>query len=110
MQRYYDMSKLLQALLKQPYPTEIIKDMLFSMFTIEQVKLNGENQSCMIIAENSADIKYAEQECGLQDRIAETDEIISTDGGRLRKRIFVLDDTGNGVVFYSHTGNEKHTK
>jgi len=106
------MLTLLQALLKQPYPAEITKDLLFSMYTIEQLKIGGCNDSCLIIADNSAEVKNAEQEYGLQNRIPEADEIITADGERLRKRIFVLDDFGNGVVLYSRapTGNEKRTE
>ena len=112
MRKYYIMLTLLKALLKQPYHAEITKDMLFSMYTIEQLKIGGGKSSCLIIAENNADVKNAEQEFDLQNRIPETDEIITADSEQLRKRVFILDDFGNGIVLYSRTptGNEKRTE
>ena len=103
MRKYYIMLTLLQALLKPPYHAEITKDMLFSMYNIEQLKIGGGKSSCLIIAESNADVKNAEQEYDLQNRIPETDEIITADGEQLRKRVFVFDDYGNGIVLYEPT-------
>ena len=112
MQKFHKMQTLLQALLKQPYPAEIIKELLFSMYTVEQVRLNGDNSNCLIITENGAELKQAEKTFDLLNRTPETDEVITAENERLRKRVFVFDDYGNGVVLFSHipTGNEKHTE
>lgn len=106
------MGTLLQFLLKQPYPDKLTSNIVLAMHTVEECNAGGNNSSCIIIAELEAELEEVEREYNLQDFYPETDEHITADGQRWRKRVFVFDDYGNGIVLYSHapTGNEKRTE
>ena len=112
MNKFSNMGTLLQFLLKQPYPDKVTSDIVLAMHLVEECNAGGDNSSCIIIAESEAELKEVESEYNLQDFYPETDECITAVSQRWRKRVFVFDDFGNGIVMYSRTqtGNEKRTE
>ena len=110
MKEFYTMPPLLRYLLKNSPPAPLIKDLLFSMFTVEQCNTGGANQSTLIIAETPTEDKFVTKRFNLSDYYPESDEEIQASERSWRKRIFVFDDTGSGIILYSPTGNEKRTE
>ena len=112
MNKFSTMSTLLQFLLKQPYPNELISNITLAMHPVEQCNKNGDNSSCIIIAESQTELKEVESEYDLNNCYPEVDEYITANNQRWQKRVYVFDDYGNGIVLYSPTpsDNEKRTE
>lgn len=112
MKKFSNMGMLLQFLLNQQYPDELTKNMILAMHPVEECNANGDNSSCIIIAESEAELQEAESEYNLKDCYPETDESITAGGQCWRKRVFVFGDYGNGIVLYSRSpsDNEKRTE
>lgn len=112
MNKFNTMATLLQFLLKKPYPDELTKNMVLAMLPVEQCNANGDNSSCVIIAESEAELQAVESEYNLKNYYPEVDEYITADNQCWRKRVYVFDDYGNGIILYSRSpsGNEKRTE
>lgn len=112
MNKFNNATTLLQWLLNKPYPAELKNSLETDIGAVEQCNVNGNNSSFIIIAESEAELQEVKSEYNLIDCYPETDEVIKTSGGNWRKRIYVFDDFGNGIIIYSNTpsDNEKHTE
>ena len=112
MNKFNTMSTLLQFLSIQPYPDELTSNIVLAMHHVEQCNKNSDNSSFVIIAESKTDLKEVESKYDLNNCYPEVDEYITANNQRWRKRVYVFDDYGNGIVLYSPSSsdNEKRTE
>ncbi|MDE6303122.1 MAG: hypothetical protein K2M36_06010 [Clostridia bacterium] len=110
MQIYKDMAGLVKSLLHSPRHDKLESDMVEAMHTVEECRQGGADESYLIIADTQEEEQSAMEEYGLLDCFPETDAEIVAGRERWRKRVFVTDDEGNGVVLYSVPDDEKRTQ
>ena len=109
MKTFHSMNEALPALLKEPYYVPVMKEILFSLYSVEQLRAFGEEGSAVIILETEEDIRIAEKQYALSERIPETQTQIDTIDEIWFESVYVLDDAGNGIVCFQRVPrrNEK---
>lgn len=111
MHIYGNLNLLESESIKALYPVELLKDLQTAIKAVAECN-GGKNESCVIVAESEAELQIVETEYELNDRYSEIDTDIAAGSECWRKRVFVFDDYGSGVIIYSRTssGNEKRTE
>lgn len=101
------LNQVLKFLLQSDCPTAVIKEMLFSAFTVEKVKAlsSGQVEACLLVAQTDEQARALESENGLNSLCPEQDLYIKDSGELWRKRVYVVDDAGGGYVLFERLCN-----
>ena len=101
MQKLTTMPELTAYLAAANLSVEIMKDMLFSMYTVEQCKTTSDNceiEAYVLIDDTPhADKKQEER---FAASMLECEQVLQSDNGVWRKRVYLFGDAGDGVIEY----------
>ena len=100
MKTYHSMEEALPSLIKGGYHVCIVKEILFAVYTLEQLLICGERESAVIILETKQDACAAEEIYHLHAHTPEAQEQIQTDSEAWLKTVYITDDAGNGFVCF----------
>lgn len=102
MHKLTTMRELTAYLAAANLPVEIMKDMLFSMFTVEQCKT--ENDDCIteayVLIDDTPHAEGRQEERFAASSLLECEQVLQSDGGVWRKRVYLFGDAGDGVIEY----------
>lgn len=100
MKTLHSMGEALPVLIKEPYHACVIKEILFALYGVEQLRICGEEGSAVIILETDEDCRIAEGKYHLLERTPETQTQITAGEETWRETVYVIDDAGNGIVCF----------
>ena len=91
------------SLIQKPYHAGIMKEILFALYGIEQLRYYGETRSAVIVLEDGEDCKRTENSYRLSSLSPEMEERFRVGEEEWIKRVYVIDDAGNGIVSFERT-------
>ena len=102
MKTFSTMKEALSTLLKEPYHAELIKEVLFTMYCVEEIRTYGETSSKVVILETEDDYNAAEAKYNLSTYVLESDETFTAGKEQWNKRVYIIDTAGNGIALFRH--------
>ncbi|MDE7158826.1 MAG: hypothetical protein K2N74_04545 [Clostridiales bacterium] len=102
MQKFTTMPELTAYLATADFPVEIMKDMLFSMYTVERSKSASDHCEieAYVLIDDTPHADKEQEERFAASHALECEQVLQSDNGVWRKRVYLFGDAGDGVIEY----------